>query len=98
MLRGQFLSILSQFLSDRKQRIRLDDKASASVDVVSGVPQSSALEPLLFILYTSDRFPITGNHIVGYADDTTIYAIIPSPFSRPQVMESMNQNLAAIYS
>ena len=30
-----------------------------------------------------------------YADDTTIYAIIPRPLSRPQVMELLNQDLAA---
>ena len=34
----------------------------------------------------------------GYADDTTIYTVIPRPISRPQVMELLNQELAAIYS
>ena len=46
----QFMSIVSKFQSDRRQRECLDVKVSASVDVVSGVPQSSVLEPLLFIL------------------------------------------------
>ena len=35
----QFLSIVSEFLSDRRQRVRLDGKVSASVDVVSGMPR-----------------------------------------------------------
>ena len=35
---GQFLSIVSKFLSYRRQRVRLDSKVSASVNVVSGVP------------------------------------------------------------
>ena len=30
----QFLFIISKFLSDRRQRVRLDGKVSASVDVV----------------------------------------------------------------
>ena len=47
----QFLSIVSEFLSDRRQLVHLDGKVSASVDVVSGVPQGSVLGPLLFILY-----------------------------------------------
>ena len=34
---------------------------------------------------------------MGYADDTTIYALIPGQLS-PQVMESLNRNLAAIGS
>ena len=32
---GQFLFIVSQFLSDRRQRVRLDGKVSVSVDVAS---------------------------------------------------------------
>ena len=57
-----------------------------------------ALRPLLFILYTSELFHIVGNHIVGYADSTTIYGVFPRPLSRPKGMESLNQDLAAINS
>ena len=80
---GQFLSLVSDFLRDRRQRVRLDGKVSASIDVVSGFTQRSVLEPLLFILYTSKLFHIVGNHIVGYTDTTKIYAVIPGPLSRP---------------
>ena len=45
---GQFLSIVSEFLSDRRQRVRLNGKVSASVDEVSGVAQGSVLGPPLF--------------------------------------------------
>ena len=78
--------------------MRLDFKVSASVDVVSGMPQGSVLGPLLFMLYTSKLFHIIGNHMVGYADDIMIYAVILRPLSRAQVMESLNQQLAAINS
>ena len=50
---------------------------------------------LLFMLHTSQLFHIVGNHIVGYTDDTTIYAVIPKPLSHPQVMISLNQDLRA---
>ena len=35
---------------------------------------------------------------MGCGDDTTIYAVIPRPLSRPQVMEVLIQDLAAINS
>ena len=33
---------------------------------------------------------------MGYVDDTTICAVIPKPLLRPQVMDSLNQDLATI--
>ena len=71
---------------------------NVSANIVLRMPQDSVLGSLLFISYTSELFHILGNRIVGYADDTTIYAVIPRPLSRPQVMESLNQHLAAINS
>ena len=57
------------------KNMRLDGKGSASASAISAVPKGSVLGTLLFILYTSELFQIVGNHIVGYADDTTIYAV-----------------------
>ena len=43
---GQFLSMVSEFLSDEMQCVRLNGKVSASVNVVSWVPQVNFLELL----------------------------------------------------
>ena len=56
---------VSEFLSDKRQLLRLSDKVSASVDVVSGVTNGRALGLLLFILYTSELFDVDGKHICG---------------------------------
>ena len=37
---GQFLPMVSEFLSDRRQRVLLDGKVSVLVDEVSGLPQA----------------------------------------------------------
>ena len=60
---GSVLSILTQFLSNRSQYDMVDGCRSKLVDVVSGVPQSSVLGPLLFLLNTSELFSILENKI-----------------------------------
>ena len=47
----------------------VDGVRSENIRVVSGVPQSSVLGPLLYLLYTSNLPKILENTVVGYADD-----------------------------
>ena len=75
---GSVLSISTQFLSNRSQQVMVDGCRSKLVNVVSGVPQGSVLGPLLFLLYTSELFSILENKLIGYADDSTLMAIVPS--------------------
>ena len=48
-------------------------------NIVFGVPQGSALGLLLFLLYNSELFTILENWLIGYADDPTLVADVPSP-------------------
>ena len=61
---------------------------SKLVNVVSGVPQGNVLGPSLFLLYTSELFSILENELIGYADDSTLIAVVPSPGVRDAVAES----------
>ena len=74
---GSALSILTQFLSNRSR--------SKLVNVVSGVQLGSVFCPLLFLLYASDLFSILENTMIGYADDSTLIAVVPSPGVRVTV-------------
>ena len=85
---GSVFSILTQFLSNRSQHVMVDGCRSKLVNVVSGVPQDSVLGPLLFLLYTSELFSILENKLIGYADDSTVMAVLPSPGVRVAVAES----------
>ena len=67
----------------------VDGCRSKLFNVVSGVPQGSVLGPLLFLLYTSQFFSILKNKLIGYADDSTLMAVVPSPGVRVAVAESV---------
>ena len=87
------LLVLTQFLSNRSQYVVVDGCRSKLVNVVSGVPQGSVLGPQLFLLYTAEPFSIMENKLYGYADDSTLVAVVPSPSEKAAVSESMNRDL-----
>ena len=52
---------------------------------------------MLFLLYTSDIFSILENKLIGYADDITLIAVVPSPGVRVTVVaESQNRDLGKV--
>ena len=66
---------------------------SKLVNVVSGVPQGSVLVPLLFLLYNSELFSIVENKLIGYAVDSTLMSVVPSPGVRVTVAEFLIRDL-----
>jgi hypothetical protein len=60
-------------LSDRKQRVIIDESSSDTIAVTSGVLQGSVIGPLLFIIYINDLHSRVGSKIRLFADDTVIY-------------------------
>ena len=69
---GKIHSWLEDWLSERKQRIVINGKASHWRDVLSGVPQGSVLGPILFIIYVNDIDDGLICKISKFADDTKI--------------------------
>ena len=91
------LSILTHFLSNQLF-YSMDSCRSTLVYVLSGVPQGSVSGPLLFVLYTYELFSILENKLIGYADDSTLIAIVPFRGVRVTVAESLSRRLVKVRS
>ena len=93
---GPFISILTEILSNRLQRVVVDGQFNEYRIVISGVPQGGVLGPLHFILYTHDMWFGLENMLGSYADGATLLAHVPSPNMRSDVAESVNRDLSKI--
>ena len=66
------LHLIHDYLSNRKQRIKIKNIHSISMEIVFGVTQGSILRPLLFNIFLADLFfMISTIYIANYADDNS---------------------------
>ena len=73
-IRGNILNWLKSYLSNRTQYVHYNGYDSDKKTVTHGVPQSSILGPLLFILYIND-FSRSSDLLFSilFADDTSVF-------------------------
>ena len=72
------LSWMKAFLLGRTQCVALKEEKSSKVPVTPGVPQSSVLGPILFLLHSNDLPVNIHSEITLFADDTAVYLTINS--------------------
>ena len=69
------LKLIHNYLSNRKQRVKVNGSCSIWKDIFYGIRQGSILGPLLFNMHLYDLFYFLENtDITSYADDNTLYS------------------------
>ena len=77
-VKGNTLNWIRAFLLGRTQAVVLEGERSSEVPVTSGVPQSSVLGPLLFLLYINDLPQNIQSQVRLFVDDTAVYLTVSS--------------------
>ena len=67
--------LIKNFLSHREQQVKIQNVLSDLVELTRGVPQGTALGPLLFNLYVNQMHKYLDNEtkLIQYADDTIVF-------------------------
>ena len=71
-IKGKLLACISNYLSSRKQRVKINSATSSLLSVNAGVPQGSVLGPLLFLVYVNDIAENLLSPVRLFADDSSL--------------------------
>ena len=85
---GRLIAWLSDYLSNRKQRVVINGRSSDWIIIEAGVPQGSILGPLLFLIYINDIIYDIRSDIYLYADDTILIRVVTNPLEDTRIMNN----------
>ncbi|CAD6221090.1 GSCOCG00011604001-RA-CDS, partial [Cotesia congregata] len=94
---GLILKWFVSYLSNRRQRVKLDNIFSDEIRNENGVPQGSKLGQLLFLIYVNDMIKLINNLGVTcrlFADDTKIYF---ASDDLEEIENTLNLSLSILY-
>ena len=91
-LTWNLFTLLTDFLSNTKQRVVLNGQHSSWADIKPGVPQSSILGPLLFLLYIDDLMENLHSNLKLFADDTSLFSTVTdAALSNPHLNNDLSK-------
>ena len=71
-VRGVANNLISSYLSNHEQFVHGGGFSSLQLNIDKGVPQSSVLEPILFLIYINDLCYCSNVKTTLYADDSVL--------------------------
>ena len=86
---------ITEYLTNRSQRVVVEGETSSPAQVLSGVPQGSVLGPLLFLIYIDEVTTITLSQSSWcnlLADDLLLY----KQLSNPQDLVAIQEDITSI--
>ena len=93
-IRGQTLQWIESFLTNRYQKVVVENTCSNKVPVISGVPQGTVLGPILFLMFINDLPDIiVHSNVRLFADDCILYKQI----SCIDDAQKLQTDLASLY-
>ena len=88
---GHVGSWISDFLTNRRQRVSVQGSFSGWSKVVSGVPQGSVLGPILFVIYINDLPEGIKSWCSMYADDTKLSTPVDTEEGRRKLQDDLDR-------
>ena len=85
---GNLLTLVRNYLKDRKQRVVLNGRSSEWATVSAGVPQGSVLGPLFFLIYINDLTENVACGVKLFADDTSLFSVVRNENETAQALNS----------
>ena len=77
-IRGKVHAWVKEFLSGREQRVIVNGSQSTWINITSGIPQSSVLGPVLFLVFINDLPEVIKVLIKLFADEVKLYSLVTS--------------------
>ena len=72
-LGNEAINLIKNYLTSRKQCVKIGNCISNVVDVLKGVPQGSIMGPIIFNIFINDILYFTEEaSLINYADDNTL--------------------------
>jgi len=90
-IKGGLLTWTGNFLSGRRQRVVVNGKLSMWAGILSGMPQTSVFEPILFVIFITDLPDDVTCTAKIFADDSGLFQGVSSHEDCLQFQDDLNR-------